>query len=72
IEQPALADLTSIPASLVYKGDSWMVQVQVYDGTSYSTLNQSLIIQISNTAPTASNVGFTDTSPDTTDKLDIF
>jgi hypothetical protein len=69
IEQPALADLTSIPASLVYKGDSWMVQVQVYDGTSYSTLNQSLIIQISNTAPTASNVGFTDDSPDTTDDL---
>ncbi|MHA2274312.1 MAG: DUF2341 domain-containing protein [Candidatus Kariarchaeaceae archaeon] len=69
IEQTGLANITSIPANLVYKGDSWMVQVQVYDGTSYSTLNQSLIIQISNTAPTASNVGFTGTSPDTTDDL---
>ncbi|MHA2278977.1 MAG: hypothetical protein ACXAC2_24625, partial [Candidatus Kariarchaeaceae archaeon] len=72
VEQTAFVDQISIPSNFVSKGDRWTVQVQVYDGTSYSIVNQSIIVQISNTAPTASNVLITENNPYTIDDLGTY
>ncbi|MHA2099909.1 MAG: hypothetical protein ACW99A_14625 [Candidatus Kariarchaeaceae archaeon] len=38
IEQISLENLTSIPSSSVTKGDFWIVRVEVFDGTTYSSM----------------------------------
>lgn len=51
IEQKMFENYTSIPALNTSKGDSWRVEIQVFDGFDYSSFNVSDPISILNSPP---------------------
>ncbi|MHA2027786.1 MAG: hypothetical protein ACW99Q_00235, partial [Candidatus Kariarchaeaceae archaeon] len=56
LELPGLANTTSIPSNLVRKGHLWMVEVQVFDGTSFSSAQTYGPVFIENTPTLLTNV----------------
>ncbi|MHA2274723.1 MAG: hypothetical protein ACXAC2_03100, partial [Candidatus Kariarchaeaceae archaeon] len=56
LELPGLANTTSIPSNLVRKGHLWMVEVQVFDGTSFSSAQTYGPVFIENTPTLLNNV----------------
>ncbi len=51
IEQEMFENLTSVPTLNTSKGDSWRVEIQVFDGFDYSSTNDSDPISILNSPP---------------------
>ncbi|MHA2274436.1 MAG: hypothetical protein ACXAC2_01615 [Candidatus Kariarchaeaceae archaeon] len=56
LEQFGLANSTSVPSSMVRKNDIWTVQIQVFDGTNFSTVQSFGPVIIQNTPGIVNNV----------------
>jgi hypothetical protein len=69
ILQVSLNDSLIVDSTLTSKGDTWYFTVTPYDGSDYGGLQTSSTVTIENTAPAATNLQITPTSPITTDIL---
>jgi hypothetical protein len=67
--QPSLANLTTVGADNTTKGDSWNYTLRVFDGTDWSIIYSSPMIQILNAAPVTSNLIISPSSPSSIDDL---
>jgi murein tripeptide amidase MpaA len=65
----SLNDVLTVPSSLTQKGDVWYFTVKPRDGKEFGTLQTSSTVTVLNTAPEASNLNITPSSPSSTDDL---
>ncbi|MHA2109812.1 MAG: hypothetical protein ACW99R_19065, partial [Candidatus Hodarchaeales archaeon] len=59
----------TIPSSATNKGENWYFKITAFDGSDYGSLEQSNIVSIENSAPEATSLQITPTSPKTADSL---
>ncbi|MHA2277256.1 MAG: LamG domain-containing protein, partial [Candidatus Kariarchaeaceae archaeon] len=69
ILQPLYNDLTTLPASALFKGDQWYATVRPNDGALFGSMVNSSLIDIENTLPQVSNVFITPSNPVNTSAL---
>lgn len=71
VEQVALLNQLTVPASATAKGQVWYFTVLPGDGTSLGASVTSPVVTIANTPPSASNVQITPASPSSTSSLSV-
>lgn len=71
VEQAALLNQLTVPASATSKGQVWYFTVRPGDGTSLGTSINSPVVTIANTPPSASSVQITPASPSSTSSLSV-
>jgi len=69
VEQTALANLRTVAASNIAKGQNWYCIVRPKDGTDFGAAVTSNTVTIANTPPTAGQVAISPASPRVTDTL---
>ncbi|MHA2053314.1 MAG: hypothetical protein ACW99F_06895, partial [Candidatus Hodarchaeales archaeon] len=67
--QPLYNDLTTLPASALYKGDQWYATVRPKDGSLFGSMVNSSTIDVENTLPQVSDVLITPGNPVNTSVL---
>ncbi|MHA2329323.1 MAG: hypothetical protein ACXACR_12480, partial [Candidatus Hodarchaeales archaeon] len=67
--QPGFENQTTIPAGNTSKGQTWYFTIQPSDGSDFGTIKISVAILILNTAPAASSLTISPSTPQTTDSL---
>ena len=71
VEQPALLNQLTVPASATTRNQVWYFTVRPGDGTSLGALVTSPVVTIANTAPSAGNVQINPASPSSSSSLAV-
>ncbi|MFW9855154.1 MAG: DUF2341 domain-containing protein [Candidatus Thorarchaeota archaeon] len=71
ILQTAYNDIKQIPASALFKSDSWNATVKPKDGQEFGILNDTETVTVQNTAPTVFNAVISPVNPVTTSILSV-
>ncbi|HEX8441671.1 PKD domain-containing protein [Archangium sp.] len=71
VEQQALLNQRTVPASATLRGQVWYFTVRPSDGTALGATVTSSVVTIANTPPSASNVQISPASPSSTSSLGV-
>ncbi|HYI02998.1 PKD domain-containing protein [Hyalangium sp.] len=71
VEQPALLNQPTVPASATFKGQLWYFTVRPSDGSELGAAMTSPVVTIANTSPSAGSVQIIPASPSSTSNLSV-